>query len=71
GETVADNLPPTPVEEIGRVVTAIMASNPTVPVYVAGADTVDYGVMIKLIATLQEAGVREPRLITQPPGLDP
>lgn len=71
GETTADNPMPTPVEEIGRVVTAIMASNPTVPVYINGADTVDYGVMIKLIATLQEAGVREPRLITQPPGLEP
>ena len=70
GETAAVNPTPTPVEEIGRQVSAIMASNPTVPVYVNGADTVDYGVMIKLIATLQEAGVREPRLITQPPGLE-
>ena len=70
GETPAANPTPTPVEEIGQKVGAIMASNPTVPVYVNGADTVDYGVMIKLIATLQEAGVREPRLITQPPSLD-
>ena len=70
GETAAENPEPTPVEEIGTKVAAIMNSNPTVPVYVGGDATVDYGVMIKLIATLQEAGVREPRLLTQPAGLE-
>jgi biopolymer transport protein TolR len=71
GETAAENPTPVPVEQIGQQVGAIMASNPTVPVYIGGADTVDYGVIIKLITTLQEAGVREPRLLTQPAGLEP
>lgn len=71
GETPAEDPQPVPVEQIGEQVSKIMAANPTVPVYVGGAGTVEYGVMIKLITTLQEAGVREPRLLTQPEGLEP
>ena len=70
GEVEVDNPTPIAADEIGRVVTAIMNENPGVPVYVNGDGTVPYGAVIKLISTLQEAGVKEPRLITQPERLE-
>lgn len=71
GETAVDNPTPVPVEEIGSTVAKIMDSNPTVPVYVNADASIEYGVVVRLLSTLQEAGAREPRLITQPPGLEP
>jgi biopolymer transport protein TolR len=70
GEVAAENPTPTPVEEIGQKVAAIMNQNPTVPVYVGADTTIEYGVVMKLISTLQEAGVTQPRLLTQPPGVE-
>jgi biopolymer transport protein TolR len=70
GEVEVDNPTPLPVEEVGATVAKIMASNPSIPVYINGDGTVPYSAVIKLISTLQEAGVKEPRLITQPEGLD-
>ena len=70
GEIAVDNPTPLAVEEIGETVAKIMDSNPTVPVYVNADATIEYGVVVKLLSTLQEAGATEPRLITQPPGLE-
>ncbi len=70
GEVAPENPTPVPVEEVGAEVARIMAENPTVPVYVGADTTIEYGVVMKLMSTLQEAGVTEPRLLTQPPGLD-
>lgn len=71
GDVEVDNPTPLAVEEVGDVVAKIMASNPGVPVYVNGDGSVPYSAVIKLISTLQEAGVKEPRLITQPESLAP
>jgi biopolymer transport protein TolR len=71
GETPAENPVPVPVEQVGEQVAKIMSANPTVPVFIGGDASVDYGVIMKLMSTLQEAGVKEPRLLTQPPGLEP
>jgi biopolymer transport protein TolR len=70
GEEPAENPPPVPVEQIGEQVAKIMSANPEVPVFVRADATIEYGIVIKLISTLQEAGVTEPRLLTQPPGLE-
>lgn len=70
GEVPAENPEPVPVEEVGERVAKIMNQNPTIPVFIGGDATVDYGVIMKLMSTLQEAGVKEPRLLTQPPGLE-
>ena len=70
GETPAENPEPVPVEQIGEQVGKIMAANPSVPVYVNADASIAYGVVVKLLATLAEAGAKDPRLITQPPGLE-
>jgi biopolymer transport protein TolR len=61
---------PIAAEALGEAVAKIMDSNPTVPVYVNGDGQVQYGAVIKLTSTLQEAGVKDLRLITQPEGVD-
>lgn len=71
GEVEVDNPTPLPVEEVGAVVAKIMASNPGVPVYINGDTDVSYGAVMKLFSTLQAAGVKEPRLITQPESAAP
>jgi biopolymer transport protein TolR len=71
GEVEVDTPTPLPVEEVGATVAKIMASNPSIPVYVNGDGAVSYSAVIKLISVLQEAGVKEPRLITQPESLAP
>jgi biopolymer transport protein TolR len=70
GEVAPENPTPVAVELVGEQVAKIMASNPTVPVFVGADATIEYGVVMKLMSTLQEAGVTEPRLLTQPPGLE-
>lgn len=70
GEVAVDNPTPVAVEEIGDTVAKIMASNPSVPVYINGDGTNQYATVIKLMSTLQEAGAKELRLITQPEGLE-
>jgi biopolymer transport protein TolR len=70
GEEPAENPAPVPVEQIGEQVAKIMAANPSVPVYVGADGSIEYGTVITLINTLQEAGVTEPNLLTQPPGLE-
>jgi biopolymer transport protein TolR len=71
GEVEVDNPTPVAAEEIGRVVTAIMNENPGVPVYINGDTEVSYGAVMKLYSVLQEAGVKELNLITQPESLAP
>ncbi len=70
GEVEVDNPTPVAVDEIGSTVAKIMDSNPSVPVYINGDGAVPYGAVIKLFSVLQEAGVKEPRLITQPERLE-
>ncbi|MEY4642828.1 MAG: hypothetical protein RLZZ227_2822 [Pseudomonadota bacterium] len=70
GEEPAENPSPVPVETVGEQVAKIMGANPRVPVFVNADASIEYGVVVKLLSTLQEAGATEPRLITQPPGLE-
>ncbi len=70
GEVAPENPEPVAVELIGEQVAKIMDANPTVPVFVGADTTIEYGVVMKLISTLQEAGVTQPRLLTQPPGVE-
>lgn len=54
------------LEMIGEQVSRIMNANPSIQVLVEGDTTADWGVMIALITTLQNAGVANPNFITQP-----
>src|SRR5690606_5055981 len=56
GEVAADNLTPVPVEQIGEQVAKIMEANPSVPVYINGDTSIEYGLVVRLMSTLQEAG---------------
>lgn len=49
-------------EQVGRIVNA----NPDIQVLVEGDTTADWGAMITLITTLNNAGVVNPNFITQP-----
>jgi biopolymer transport protein TolR len=68
GEVTQDDQPPVPLELIGENVSKIMNQNPAVPVYVEADTTIEYGKVMNLMSTLDGAGVRGVRLITQPPG---
>ncbi len=70
GEVTAANPEPVPLELIGEQVAKIMAANPSVPVFLEGDASIEYGRVMALMATLAEAGARDVQLITQPPGLD-
>lgn len=49
-------------EQVGRIIGA----NPEIQVMVEGDASADWGAMINLITTLQQAGVSNPNFITQP-----
>lgn len=57
-----------PLETLGVQVRQIMSANPTIQVLVEGDATANWGAMINLITTLQQAGVTNPNFITQPLG---
>jgi biopolymer transport protein TolR len=61
---------PVPVEQIGEDVAKIMNANPSVPVFVEADASIAHGVVVKLYSTLEQAGVENIRIITQPPGLE-
>jgi len=49
-------------DQVNRIITA----NPDIQVLVEGDESADWGAMIALITTLQQAGVDNPNFITQP-----
>ena len=46
-----------------------MNQNPSVPVFLEADAAVNYGLVMSLMATLENAGAPSVRLITQPPAL--
>jgi len=68
GETSSEDPTPVPLEQIGEMVGKIMAQNPAVPVFLEGDASINYGLVMELLATLEESGAPGVRLITQPPG---
>ena len=58
---------PVPLERIQEDVTKIINVNPAVPVFVEADESVNYGVVTRLMSTLAAAGADNLRLITQPP----
>ena len=58
------------LEAIGDNVSRIMNQNPGVPVFLEADAAVNYGLVMSLMATLEDAGAPSVRLITQPPTLN-
>ena len=57
---------PVALELIGEQVSRIINANPSIQVMVEGDSSANWGAMISLITTLQNAGVANPNFITQP-----
>lgn len=53
-------------EEINARVTAILANKPQTPVLISGDKSVDYGIVVTVMASLKNAGVASVGLMTQP-----
>lgn len=58
---------PVDAQELVATVTAIMREQPQTPVMVRGDRSVAYGRVIEVMAMLQQAGVPEVGMMTQPP----
>ena len=56
------------LETVGEQVGRIMSANPSIQVLIEGDAQANWGAMITLITTLQQAGVENPNFITQPLG---
>ena len=54
------------LDTIGEQVSRIIGANPQIQVLVEGDAQADWGAMITLITTLQQAGVSNPNFITKP-----
>lgn len=54
------------LETVGEQVSRIVNANPEIQVLVEGDTEADWGAMITLITTLNQAGVTNPNFITQP-----
>lgn len=54
------------LDTVGEQVARIVGANPQIQVLVEGDTSADWGAMINLITTLQQAGVSNPNFITQP-----
>jgi biopolymer transport protein TolR len=65
-----DDPQPVPLERIQDDVTKIINVNPAVPVFVEADESVNYGVVMRLMSTLAAAGAENLRLITQPPSAE-
>ena len=65
GATGEDREPVT-LETVGEQVSRIIGANPEIQVLVEGDTGADWGAMITLITTLQQAGVSNPNFSTQP-----
>ena len=57
---------PIALNTVGDQVSRIISANPTIQVLIEGDSEADWGAMITLITTLQQAGVTNPNFITQP-----
>ena len=62
----AENRQPVTLETIGQQVAQVVGANPSIQVMVEGDTNANWGTMIALITTLQNAGVANPNFITQP-----
>jgi biopolymer transport protein TolR len=67
GVVDAENPEPVPLENIGDSVARIMGANPELPVYLEADQSINYGVVMSLMSTLERAGARGVLLITDPP----
>ena len=54
------------LETVGLQVSRIVSANPSIQVMLEGDTEANWGAMITLITTLQQAGVSNPNFITQP-----
>lgn len=54
------------LETVGEQVSRIIGANPEIQVLIEGDTEADWGAMITLITTLQQAGVSNPNFITKP-----
>jgi biopolymer transport protein TolR len=61
---------PVALERIGESVERILRQNASVPVFLEADASINYGVVMNLLATLEGAGAESVRLVTQPPGGD-
>lgn len=68
GATGEENRQPVTLATVGQQVGSIMEANPTIQVLVEGDTVADWGAVILLVTTLQQAGVTNPNFITQPLG---
>lgn len=66
---VSEEPEPAALETIGENVRVIMNQNPGVPVFLEADAAVNYGLVMRLMATLEDSGAPSVRLITQPPTL--
>lgn len=62
----AENRQPVDLATIGQQVAQVVGANPAIQVMVEGDTNANWGTMIALITTLQNAGVASPNFITQP-----
>lgn len=53
-----------PIEQITETISKIKKNKPTTPVLVEGDERVPYGVVVKLMVALQQAGVNDVGLVT-------
>ena len=67
GVTTAEDPQPVALESIGENVSRILAQNPAVPVFLEADAAIDYGTVMRLMATLENAGAATVRLVTEPP----
>jgi len=65
GATTEDQ-EPVALELIGEQVARVINANPSIQVLIEGDASANWGAMISLITTLQNAGVANPNFITQP-----
>jgi biopolymer transport protein TolR len=61
---------PVPLERIQEDVTKIISQNPEVPIFLEADASINYGLVMSLMAVLADAGSNNVRLITQPPTAD-
>lgn len=59
---------PKSLEEITDIVAKIVKAKPKANVFVEGDDEVRYGYVVKVMASLQRAGVNDVGLVTESPG---
>jgi biopolymer transport protein TolR len=67
---VSEEPEPVSLDIIGENVARIMNQNPGVPVFLEADAAVNYGLVMSLMATLEDAGAPSVRLITQPPTIN-